>query len=103
MDTQTLGAAIALMKAGAGGGSGSPGPPGKSPKIGEDGYWYIWNWDTMDWENTGVYAKGGISDYEELSNKPRINGVELSGDKSPGDLGLSKPITNSDIEALFVT
>ena len=31
---------------------------------------------------------GGTDDYEDLENKPSINGVELSGDKSTGDLGI---------------
>lgn len=31
---------------------------------------------------------GGASSYAELSNKPQINGVTLSGNKTTGDLGL---------------
>lgn len=31
---------------------------------------------------------GGTSDYEELENKPEINGVELIGDKTANELGL---------------
>ena len=30
----------------------------------------------------------GTNDYDELINKPEINGVELSGDKSLSDLGI---------------
>ncbi|MCF0201792.1 MAG: hypothetical protein HUK08_00370 [Bacteroidaceae bacterium] len=33
-------------------------------------------------------AGAGTSDYEELSNKPKINGVELLGDKTASQLGL---------------
>lgn len=33
-------------------------------------------------------GSGGTSDYEQLSNKPQINNVELSGNKSFADLGL---------------
>ena len=33
-------------------------------------------------------AANSVTDYAELSNKPKINGVELSGDKSSSDLGL---------------
>lgn len=33
---------------------------------------------------------GGTSDYLELSNKPKINGVTLAGDKSAEDLGLAQ-------------
>ena len=32
---------------------------------------------------------GGTSDYEDLDNKPQINGVTLIGDKSAADLGLA--------------
>lgn len=31
---------------------------------------------------------GGTSNYNELANKPKINSVTLSGDKTAGDLGL---------------
>lgn len=31
---------------------------------------------------------GGVSDYGDLSNKPKINGVILNGDKSSGELEL---------------
>ena len=40
--------------------------------------------DVMD--GTG----GGTSDYTDLTNKPQIEGVTLSGDKSASDLGLAK-------------
>lgn len=33
---------------------------------------------------------GGTSNYPDLTNKPTINGVELSGDKTAADLGLQK-------------
>lgn len=32
---------------------------------------------------------GGSTDYADLTNKPKINNVELSGNKSPRDLGLA--------------
>lgn len=35
---------------------------------------------------------GGTSDYSELSNKPSINGVTLSGNKTNSDLGLGDSI-----------
>lgn len=34
---------------------------------------------------------GGTSNYEDLNNKPSINGVELVGDKTPHDLGIWQP------------
>lgn len=36
-------------------------------------------------------TEGGTDDYEELENKPKINGVELIGDKSLSDLGIVIP------------
>lgn len=37
----------------------------------------------------GLGVGGGTTDYEELENKPAINGVELIGDQSGHDLGLA--------------
>lgn len=34
---------------------------------------------------------GGVSDYTELTNKPKINGVEVSGNKTSADLGIGNP------------
>lgn len=42
---------------------------------------------------------GGIDDYDDLQDKPQIEGVTLGGNKTFDDLGL-QPITNSEIEAL---
>lgn len=39
-------------------------------------------------------------DYEELDNKPRIEGVELIGDKTYEELNLNR-ISNAEIEELF--
>lgn len=43
-----------------------------------------------------VYEK----DYDRLINKPKINEIELIGDKSFNDLGL-KPLTNIEIAKMF--
>lgn len=55
-------------------------------------------------------GSGGTTDYMPLSNKPKINGVELTGDKTSEELGLAtktsqlindsgfKPITYSDTD-----
>lgn len=43
-------------------------------------------------------GSGGTSDYTDLENKPKINNVELSGNKSSSDLGLQDTI--SDLAAL---
>lgn len=43
-------------------------------------------------------------DYEKLVNKPKINGVEVVGEKSSSDYGLQDEIafcTNLDIDKLF--
>lgn len=34
---------------------------------------------------------GGVSNYTELTNKPKVNGVELVGDKTSADLGIGNP------------
>lgn len=34
---------------------------------------------------------GGTSDYTDLTNKPKINGVTLNGNKSTSDLGIVEP------------
>lgn len=45
---------------------------------------------------------GGTSDYEDLENKPSINGVELSGNKTASDLDLDKAVelTQAEYNAL---
>ena len=41
----------------------------------------------------GGGGTGGTSNYPELANKPRINGVELVGNKTSEDLGIEPGIT----------
>lgn len=58
-----------------------------------------------DWElNFGTQVvpvlSGGSTDYNELSNKPSVNGVELIGNKTNEELDIC-PITNSEIEDFF--
>ena len=77
------------------------GEPGKAPRIGIDDCWEVYDNESGAWLNTGIFARGGISDYEELDNRPRINGNELIGDKTAHQLVLENHITNSEIEALF--
>lgn len=45
--------------------------------------------------NASGSGMGGTSNYEELENKPKINDVELSGNKTLKELGIDIP-TNSD-------
>lgn len=44
--------------------------------------------NTTYWQVFASGGGGGTDDYDDLENKPSINGVELSGDKSTGDLGI---------------
>ena len=47
----------------------------------------------------------GTNNYNELINKPSINNVELSGDKSLSDLGINIPTKTSDLvnDSGFIT
>ncbi len=45
----------------------------------------LYQYDGTTWVEAGG---GGTSDYDDLTDKPQINGVTLSGDKSTSDLGL---------------
>ena len=47
--------------------------------------------------NKGGGGGGGTSDYNELSNKPRINSVPLTGNKSLEDLGIVNTIVDSEL------
>lgn len=44
---------------------------------------------------------GGTTNYNLLENKPQINGETLTGDKSASDLGLEKPLTQEQLDALL--
>ena len=39
---------------------------------------------------------GGTSDYDDLTDKPQINGHELSGNKSSADLGILSATFSGD-------
>lgn len=49
---------------------------------------------------SGVLVSGGVTDYNDLENKPQINGVDLVGNRSLPDLDINR-ITNSFINSLF--
>lgn len=59
--------------------------------------------------NDGTYKSlqeiaGGVSDYEQLNNKPQINSIELVSNKSLDSLGIQEKmdtITNSELDILF--
>lgn len=52
-----------------------------------DGQVLAYNNSTRKWENSNV--GGGTGDYTDLTNKPSINNVTLSGNKTTSDLGIS--------------
>lgn len=106
------------------------GEDGATPAIGLDGNWYINGVDTgvravgengitphidpvtKHWmigeTDTGILAEGkneqvsGTFDYNDLINKPSINGVELKGPLSLLDLGIGE-ITNTEIEEIITS
>lgn len=45
----------------------------------------------------GSGGSGGTSDYNDLSNKPQINGNNLSGNKTSADLGLQAALTFDNV------
>ena len=57
--------------------------------------------------NDGTYKKmidiGGTSDYTELKNKPRINDVELNGNKTLEELGIPLKISKLENDSDFIT
>lgn len=44
-----------------------------------------------------IAIAGGTSDYNQLENKPSINNVELSGNKTTSELGINIPTKTSDL------
>lgn len=51
--------------------------------------------------NTGGGGGGGTSDYDDLTNKPSINGVPLSGNMNASDLGLAEAANIPDVSGLY--
>lgn len=43
-----------------------------------------------------IQSGGGTSDYNGLTNKPTLNGVEISGDKTSADYKISAEVTRVD-------
>lgn len=55
---------------------------------------------TYSWIAKNVQAgggSGGTTDYDELTNKPAINGVTLAGDKTTAELGITIPASIDDL------
>lgn len=87
------------------GAKGDPGDDGFSPRIVEDpdNTDDIYKLDITTAEGSFVTpnlkggGSGGTTNYEALINKPRINNVELTGNKSLADLGINIPTKTSDL------
>lgn len=87
------------------GAKGDPGDDGFSPIIVEDpdNTDEIYKLDITDANGTIVTpnlkggGSGGTTNYEALNNKPKINNVELTGNKSLADLGINIPTKTSEL------
>ena len=87
------------------GAKGNPGDDGFSPTIVEDpeNTDDIYKLDITDVNGTFVTpnlkggGSGGTTNYEALNNKPKINNVELTGNKSLADLGINIPTKTSEL------
>lgn len=51
--------------------------------------------DELETSGGGGGGQGGTTDYNELTNKPRINNVTLSGNQSLDDIGVSQAISDA--------
>ena len=51
-------------------------------------------------ENGGGGGGGGTTDYNDLSNKPKLNSVELSGNVSLGDIGAQAALDTDQMAAV---
>ena len=62
------------------------------------------NWEVAP-SGGGGGGGGGTTNYNELSNKPKINNVELAGNRSLSDLGIDIPTKTSELtnDSVFVT
>lgn len=65
-------------------------------QTGQSGKYLTTNGTTMSWATVG---SGGTSDYNDLTNKPSINSITLSGDQTGSDLGL---VDEADLEELDI-
>lgn len=63
---------------------------------GQSGKYLTTDGTTMSWATVG---SGGTSNYNDLTNKPSINSVTLSGNKTGSDLGL---VDESDLEEIDI-
>lgn len=56
--------------------------------------------DPLKVESDGAIEIGGTADYMKIKNKPKIESVELAGDRKLEEFGMSK-VRNTDILDLF--
>lgn len=62
---------------------------------------------TLEIDNSDFDAEleinGNVISYDEVINRPKINGVLLVGDKTTEDLGIKvpKPMDIEDVDAIF--
>ena len=53
-------------------------------------HWMVWDISTGQYVDTGVGAGGGgVTDYNDLTSRPQINGVMLTGNRTAAALGLA--------------
>lgn len=66
---------------------------------------YVDNGTSRDKYGSGETSDSGTTDYAELDNKPKINNVTLSGNKSLADLGIEIPTNVGDLvnDAHYIT
>ena len=57
-------------------------------------------WQAVEKLEGGGDTPSGTSDYNDLSNKPQINGTTLSGNKTASDLGLATSTVVSELSTL---
>ena len=50
-----------------------------------------------------ISVAGGTNDYNQLNNKPSINNVTLSGNKTSSDLGIATKTSDLDNDSGFIT
>jgi hypothetical protein len=83
--------ALSLLK----GAKGDKGDNGKSPYIGLNGNWYVYNDTTGQYEDSGQTSQGsgggsgGTTNYNDLSHKPKRDGTELNENSTASALGLA--------------
>ena len=63
----------------------------------QNGLTYLWSKIKTYVVEKVAEASGGVSSYTDLTNKPTINGVELTGNKTTSDLQINIPVNVSQL------